>query len=52
MGHSKGEFSSLQRTESSDSNPPAPGLQGFPRTTDIPRYRTLTFPWARWDYRC
>lgn len=44
MGHNKGEFSSLQGTEGSDSNPPAPGLHGFPRTTDIPCYRTLKFP--------
>lgn len=52
MGHEKGEFSSLQGTEGSDSIPPALGLHGFSRTRDIPCYRTLTFPWAGWDYRC
>lgn len=52
MGHNKGEFSSLQGTEGSDSNPPALELHRFPRIMDIPRYRTLKFPWAGWDYWC
>lgn len=52
MGHNKGEFSSLQGTEGSDSSLPALGFHGFSRTMDIPGYRTLKFPRARWDYRC